>query len=53
MKCPSVILYVLLSGRPAFLGFKVNEILSKNKKCEVEFPDKYWSKISEKAKDLV
>ena len=48
-----VILYVLLSGRPAFLGFKVNEILSKNKKCEVEFPDKYWSKISEKAKDLV
>ena len=48
-----VILYVLLSGRPAFLGFNVNEILIKNKKCQVEFPEKYWGKISDTAKDLV
>ena len=48
-----VILYVLLTGRPVFRGFNINEILLKNKKCEVEYPSKYWDKISEKAKDLV
>ena len=48
-----VILYVLLTGRPVFRGFNLNEILFKNKKCEIEYPAKYWSKISGKAKDLV
>ena len=48
-----VILYVLLTGRPVFRGFNINEILVKNKKCEVEYPTKNWSKISDKAKDLV
>ena len=48
-----VILYIMLSGRPAFKGFNVNEILLKNKKCDIEFPAQYWDKISEKAKDLV
>ena len=48
-----VILYVLLTGRPVFRGFNINEILLKNKKCEVEYPAKYWSKISDKAKDIV
>lgn len=48
-----VILAVLLTGRPVFRGYNLNEILLKNKKCEVEFPAKYWSKISDKAKDLV
>jgi len=48
-----VILYVLLTGRPAFRGYNINEILIKNKNCDVEYPAKYWEKISEKAKDLV
>ena len=48
-----VILYVLLTGRPAFRGYNINEILIKNKKCEVEYPAKYWENISDKAKDLV
>jgi serine/threonine protein kinase len=48
-----VILYVLLSGRPAFRGYNINEILTKNKKGEVEYPAKFWDKISDKAKDLV
>jgi serine/threonine protein kinase len=48
-----VILHVLLTGRPVFRGYNVNEILLKNKKCEVEYPPKYWDKISMKAKDLV
>lgn len=44
-----VILYVLLTGRPVFRGFNLNEILLKNKRCEIEFPEKYWDKISKKA----
>ena len=48
-----VIFYVLLTGRPVFRGYNINEILLKNKKCEVEYPSKYWDKISDKAKDLV
>ena len=48
-----VILYVLLTGRPAFRGYNLNEILVKNKNAEVEYPAKYWNKISVKAKDLV
>jgi serine/threonine protein kinase len=48
-----VIFYVLLTGRPVFRGYNINEILLKNKKCEVEYPQKYWDKISDKAKDLV
>ena len=38
-----VIMYVLLTGRPVFGGFNVNEILMKNKIAEIEFPDKYWA----------
>lgn len=48
-----VILYVLLTGRPVFRGYNLNEILLKNKRCEIEYPDKYWSKISHQAKDIV
>lgn len=44
-----VILYVLLSGRPAFPGANYQEILTKNRKCELSFPDKYWGNISDKA----
>mgnify|MGYP002630674896 CR=1 FL=1 len=44
-----VILYVLLTGRPVFRGFNLNEILLKNKRCNIEFPAKYWCKISLKA----
>ena len=31
----------------------MNEILNANKTCEVQYPEKYWEKISDKAKDLV
>lgn len=48
-----VILYVLLTGRPVFRGYNLNEILLKNKNCEIEYPEKYWNKISDKAKDVV
>lgn len=48
-----IILYVLLSGRPAFRGFNITEILQRNKKGDVEYPPRNWDKISEKAKDLV
>jgi hypothetical protein len=44
---------LLLTGRPVFRGSNINEILLKNKKCEVEYPPKFFDKISEKAKDLM
>ena len=43
----------MLTGRPVFRGCHANEILLKNKKCEIEFPPKYWEKISKEAQDLV
>jgi serine/threonine protein kinase len=42
-----------LTGRPAFPGSNIHEILTKNKKGEVQFPPKYWDRISVDAKDLV
>ncbi len=48
-----VILYVMLTGRPAFPGANIHEILMKNKRGEVAYPPKYWDKISIEAKDLV
>lgn len=48
-----VIFYVMLTGRPAFPGANVHEILLKNKRCEIAFPAKYWDKISPETKDLV
>lgn len=47
-----VIMYVMLTGRPLFRGDNVNEILEKNKTCQLEFPAKYWDHISAEAKDL-
>lgn len=48
-----IILYVMLTGRPAFPGQNIHEILMKNKRGEVQYPPKYWDKISAEAKDLV
>ena len=39
-------MYVLLSGRPVFEGFKLETIIENNRTKEVEYPEKYWSKIS-------
>jgi len=46
-------MYVMLTGRPLFRGNNVTEILEKNKNCILEFPQQYWDKISEDAKNLV
>jgi hypothetical protein len=43
----------MLTGRPLFRGNNVTEILEKNKNCNLEFPQQYWEKISEDAKNLV
>jgi calcium-dependent protein kinase len=41
-----VILYVLLTGRPAFPGGNIHDILMKNKKCEISYPPRHWERIS-------
>ncbi len=42
-----------MTGRPAFPGNGIHEILLKNKKGDVPYPPKYWDKISGDGKDLV
>lgn len=46
------IMYMMLSGRLAFRGVGVDDILRKNKDCVVEYPEQQWSKISSKAQEL-
>ena len=48
-----VILYILLSGRPAFHGADYKQILAKNKKGDPPYPERFWNKISENGQDLV
>jgi serine/threonine protein kinase len=48
-----VIAYVLLSGRPIFKGSEVQEVLAANRKCELEFPEKYWNTVSPEGQDFV
>ena len=42
-----------LTGRPAFPGSNIHEILMKNKRADIAYPPKYWDKISAEGKDLV
>jgi len=42
-----------LTGRPAFPGTSVKEIIHKNKIADIQYPVKYWAKISAEGKDLV
>jgi serine/threonine protein kinase len=48
-----VILYILLTGRPAFNGTDYKQILDKNKKGEPQYPKRFWSRISNAGEDLV
>ena len=42
-----------LTGRPAFPGNNLHEILTKNKEGDVLYPPRLWEQISDQAKDLV
>jgi serine/threonine protein kinase len=48
-----VIMYVMLTGVPLFRGDGISDTLEKNKNCQLEFPERYWSKISREARTLV
>jgi tRNA A-37 threonylcarbamoyl transferase component Bud32 len=48
-----VILYILLTGRPAFQGADCKQILAKNKQGDPPYPKRFWSKISEHGEELV
>jgi len=48
-----VILYTLLSGLSPFYGISYQEILSKNRKCLIEYPEQHWSFVSDMSKDLL
>lgn len=48
-----IIMYIILSGRAPFYGQTVKEILKYNSLCRLGFHEKYWSYISENAKNLI
>jgi len=48
-----VILYILLCGFPPFYHQNTNMLYKLIKKGEYDFPDPYWSEISDSAKDLI
>eukprot|EP00742_Colponemidia_sp_Colp-10_P001686 GILJ01001807.1.p1 GENE.GILJ01001807.1~~GILJ01001807.1.p1 ORF type:complete len:588 (-),score=66.08 GILJ01001807.1:162-1925(-) len=48
-----VIMYLLLSGSPAFYGDDVDQVLRSNVRCEVSFPASPWGAVSDSAKDLI
>lgn len=48
-----VIVYILLTGRPAFHGADYKQILAKNKQGDPPYPKRFWNKISEHGQDLV
>jgi calcium/calmodulin-dependent protein kinase I len=48
-----VILYILLCGFPPFYHQNTNMLYKQIKKGEYDFPDPYWTDISDSAKELV
>lgn len=48
-----VILYILLCGFPPFYHENTQQLYKQIKKGEYDFPDPYWTDISEQAKSLV
>ncbi|CAD8125723.1 unnamed protein product [Paramecium sonneborni] len=48
-----VILYILLSGYPPFMGLNEQEVLVKVKKGEYVFDPNDWGKVSNTGKDLI
>jgi len=48
-----VILYVLLTGVAPFYALTIEEMIERNKKGNIEFPEELWKNVSPEAKDLV
>lgn len=48
-----IILYVLLCGFPPFYADNDPDLFELIQEAEYEFPDPYWTNISDEAKDLV
>ena len=45
-----VILYVMLTGRPCFNGMNQNDIIKKNKACEIQFAPRHWGTETQEGK---
>jgi len=48
-----VITYLLLCGFPPFYGESLPEVFEQIMKADYDFPDPYWTDISQEAKDLI
>ena len=43
----------MLSGLSPFYGNSYQEVLSRNKKCKIEYPEQHWCNVSDISKDLL
>ena len=48
-----LIFYILLTGTPAFPGKSYNDVLSKNRTCEIEFSGPLFENVPSLAKELL
>jgi len=47
-----IVMYSILTSRSPFQGGSPDEVLLKNKNCQIKFPEKYWGKVSKLGVDL-
>ncbi|CAD8137002.1 unnamed protein product [Paramecium pentaurelia] len=48
-----LIFYILLTGKPAFPGKSYNDVLGKNRKCEISFDASLFENVPQQAYDLL
>ena len=48
-----VVAYIILSGVPPFYSRNTQKVFDQILNCEYDFEDKYWSHVSDEAKDFV
>ncbi|CAD8051826.1 unnamed protein product [Paramecium sonneborni] len=48
-----LIFYILLTGKPAFPGKSYNDVLGKNRKCEIQFDAQLFESVPQQAYDLL
>lgn len=54
MCCNKIFVYTLrLSGTSPFVATDFKELISKNAKCNIEYPECFWEGITSDARDLV
>lgn len=48
-----VMVYIMLSGRPPYIGKTKNDIFNQATTCTIKFDEEIWGKISKEAKNFI